>query len=226
MMKVIDNKTVEVYKLELEIEKTGHITNTYIIKDKITSEVCVVDPAFNEAIIREKIKKIQGNCKTVVITHSHADHIAALANFVNGTEIRAYIHNLDYAGLYDSNLNEENIVGTKVGPVESTKVINLKDKNTITIGETILEVIHTPGHTIGSICLWDEKNNLLYSGDTIFENSYGRTDLINGNHEEMGDSLKKIFSNLDNPKVFSGHGRDFYLRDSERKVLLLYSISM
>ena len=222
-MVVLDNENVKLEKLEIDIAKTGHITNTYILKDKVTQKVAVVDPAYDADYIKSHI---DGTLDCVIITHAHADHIAALAELVNETNARVYIYEKEVTALYDKTLNAEEKVGAKVLPVDESKLAIVQDGDIIQLGNISLEVIHTPGHTSGSMILLDKTNNVLFSGDTIFENSYGRTDLINGNHEEMGDSLKKIFSNLDNPKVFSGHGRDFYLRDSERKVLLLYSISM
>jgi len=223
MILVKNNENIEVYKLDLEIESTGHITNTYVIKDKVTKKVCVIDPAFNETKIKQTINEMQGNLVEVIITHSHADHIAALSKLVENTNVRIYIHLLDYDGLYDKTLNEEEIVQTKIIPVDKSKVNTVEDKEKILLGNTELEVIHTPGHTIGSICLVDRKNNILYSGDTIFENTYGRTDLITGSHEDMKKTLDKLFLEFDDIQVLPGHGKIFNLKDSKRKIKLLFA---
>lgn len=222
-MKVIDNELIEVHKLELEIENTRHITNCYVIKDKQTSKVCVIDPAFDEHRIKQTIQEIDGILDTVIVTHSHADHIAALAKLVENTDAKVYIHEQDYEGLYNKDLNEEEIVGTKILPVEKERVIKCEEKNKITFGNTTLEVIYTPGHTKGSITLYDEKNNILYSGDTIFSNSYGRTDLINGSREDMKESLDKMFNRFEDIQVFSGHGEDFNLKNAKRRIRLLFA---
>lgn len=222
-MKVLDNENIEVYKLELEIEKTGHITNCYVIKDKQTSKVCIIDPAYDEQAIKRMVHYINGKLDLAIATHCHADHIAALAKLVENIDVKVYIHKLDYEGLYDKQLNAEQIVGVKILPVEKEKVIKCEDKDKITFGNTTLEVIHTPGHTNGAITLYDEKNNILYSGDTIFENSYGRTDLINGSREDMRLSLDKLFDRFADIQVFSGHGEDFNLKDSKRKIRLLFA---
>lgn len=222
-MQVINNENVEVIKQSIEIENTGHITNTYVIKDKQTKNICVIDPAFNETLIKQTIDEMCGNLCFVIVTHSHADHIAALAKLTENKDVKVYVHEQDFEGLYDKTLNAEEIVRTKVYPVDKTKVVRIKDKDVIKLGNTTFEVIHTPGHTSGSIVLLDKINNVLYSGDTIFENSYGRTDLINGSHDEMKETLNMLFETFDDIKVLSGHGKEFNLKDSKRKIRLLFA---
>ena len=220
-MTVLDNEELKVEKLEIEIENTRHITNTYIIKNKKENTALVIDPAFNEKRILESLAEY--TLEKVVVTHSHADHIAALAKLVENVNTKVYIHKLDFEGLYKKELNEEEIVGTKVLPVNKEKVICVEDGEKITLGDLGFKVIHTPGHTSGSIVLYNEKNDILFAGDTIFESSYGRTDLVTGSKEQMGKSLDKLFSMLENTTVFSGHGRDFNLSDSKRKIRLLFA---
>lgn len=222
-MIIIDNERIRVEKLELEIENTGHVTNTYIVKDKETLMACVVDPAFNENAIEEKIQELQVTLDSVIITHSHADHIAALAKLIEGKDVKVYVHTEDYDGLYDKVLNEEDVVATKVLPVDKEKVVCVNEKENIIVGNITYEVIHTPGHTKGSMVLFDEKNNILFSGDTIFENTYGRTDLITGSHEDMKRSLDKLFERFDEVEVLPGHGNEFNLKNSKRKIRLLFA---
>ena len=222
-MTVVDNENIQVEKLELEIENTGHITNTYVIKDKKTNNVCVIDPAFDAQQILQEVHNAKGDLKKIIVTHSHADHIAALADLTSKTGSMVYIHALDCEGLYNSKLNEEEIVQTKVLPVDNTKVITVKDGDVIELGNTKLEIIHTPGHTKGSIVLLDRINNILYSGDTVFENSYGRTDLITGSHEDMNMTLDKLFNEFEDIQVLPGHGNIFDFKDSKRKIRLLFA---
>ena len=222
-MKVIDNQNIEVHKLEIEIENTGHITNTYVIKDKLTSYICVIDPAFDAERIKHMIHQIQGKLEFVIVTHCHADHIAALAKLVEDDKVKVYIHTQDYDGLYNNILNEEEIVQTKVLPVDKNKVITIEDKEVIKLGNTSFEVIHTPGHTKGSISLLDKENNILYSGDTIFEKSYGRTDLVSGNREDMKNTLNKLFERFEDIQVLSGHGVIFNIKNSKRIIKLLFA---
>lgn len=222
-MEILNNEKIQVLKMAIEIENTGHITNTYVIKDKLTSKVCVIDPAFNEMLIEEQIDKMGGILDIVIITHCHADHIAALAKLVEKTHVKVYIHTLDCNGLWDKTLNEEDIVQTKVCPVDKERITKTGDKEYIFLGNTRFEVIHTPGHTQGSISLLDKTNNLLYSGDTIFEKSYGRTDLITGSRDDMKDSLNKLFGRFENIIVLPGHGEIFNLKDSKRIIRMLFA---
>lgn len=222
-MKIIDNDNIQVIKLELEIENTGHITNSYILKDKSTNHICVIDPAFDDVKIKQTINEMGGKLELVIITHSHADHIAALAKLVENEDVKVYVHELDYEGLYDKILNEEAVVKTKVLPVNKSQVETLDDKSVINLGSTVIKIIHTPGHTRGSICLVDTKNNILYSGDTIFQNSYGRTDLITGNSSDMKKTLDCLFNTYEDILVLPGHGEEFNLKDSKRKIRLLFA---
>lgn len=222
-MIVVNNEKIQITKLELEIENTGHITNTYVIKDKKTSKTCVIDPAFDYEKINNTIDEMQGKLELVIITHCHADHISALAKLVENANVKVYIHSLDYDGLWDKTLNEEELVQTKVLLVDETKVLKLQDKDVIRLGDIAFEIIHTPGHTNGCISICDKENNILYSGDTIFENSYGRTDLITGSHDDMKKSLDKLFDIFEDILVLPGHGEIFNLKDAKRKIKLLFA---
>ena len=222
-MEVINNHNIIILKLEIEIENTGHKTNTYIVMEKKTSKCMVVDPAFNSEKILEQIKRINGELKLVIITHAHADHIAALADLVNGTDVKVCVHEQDYNGLFDKTINQEDIVKTKVKSVDKINIEKIKDKTKETLGDLSLEFIHAPGHTKGSMVIYLKEYNLLFSGDTVFENTYGRTDLTTGSHDDMKDSLDKLFDIFDNPLVLPGHGKEFFLRDSKRKIRLLFA---
>ena len=222
-MLIKENENVQVYMLKIEIENTGHITNTYVLKDKNTNVLMMVDPACDGKNIKKEVERIGGKLEKVVITHSHADHIAGLAELVNGTNVKVYINKLDEQGLYDAELNEEEVVKTKVATVNKENIIIVKDKERIRIGNIPLEIMHTPGHTKGSIILFNKEENILFSGDTIFENTYGRTDLVASNPESMKETLDKIFHEFDDVQVFPGHGDIFYLEKSKRRIKLLFA---
>lgn len=222
-MIVVDNENILVEKLEIEIKNTGHITNTYILKDKKTNKGIVIDPAYDEKLIENKLKELQVTLEKILVTHSHADHIAALAKLQKDTDVNVYIHNLDYDGLFDKTLNEEEIVCAKVDAVDISSIIKVKNCDKVTIGDISLEVIHTPGHTKGGIVLYNEQNNILFSGDTIFERTYGRTDLITGSHEDMKNSLNILCDRFDDILVLPGHGEIFNLKDSKRRIRLLFA---
>jgi glyoxylase-like metal-dependent hydrolase (beta-lactamase superfamily II) len=221
-MLVKETDKLQIYMYEIEIENTGHITNTYVIKDKVTNKLAVIDPAFNGNCINDNIKKL-GILESVIITHSHADHIAGLAEIVNDTDVKVYIHYLDKAGLYDGVLNEELAVKTKVKQVNIENVCDVFDESIIVLGETKFKVMHTPGHTSGSIIIYNIEEDVLFAGDTIFKNTYGRTDLITSSTEDMGKSLGKIFNTFKDISVYSGHGEVFKLENSKRRIKLLFA---
>ena len=222
-MEVLNNDEIIVIRLELEIENTGHITNTYLVIDKNTMECTLIDPAFDADKIINEIKKYSEKLTRVLITHSHADHIAALADLVNGTDIKVYINKEDFNGLYDKTINQEDIVETEVKSVDKDAVISVKDGDKLELKGITFEFIHTPGHTKGSMVIYLKELDILFSGDTIFENTYGRTDLKSGSHDDMKKSLDKIFDKFKNPHVFPGHGNDFFLENSKRKIRLLFA---
>ena len=222
-MLVKETDKIQVYIYKIEIEDTGHFTNTYVLKDKATNKLAVIDPAFDGLTINQNIKKL-GKLECVIITHSHADHIAGLAALVNNTDVKVYIHSLDKDGLYDGRLNEEQAVKTKVELVNNANVCNLFDNSTILLGETEFKIMHTPGHTKGSIIIYNIEEDVLFSGDTIFKTTYGRTDLISSSREKMGRSLDKIFNNFMDISVYSGHGELFNLESSKRRIKLLYAL--
>jgi glyoxylase-like metal-dependent hydrolase (beta-lactamase superfamily II) len=119
--------------------------------------------------------------------------------------------------------NEEQVVGTKVKLVAEERICTVEEKNEINIGNTCFVVMHTPGHTKGSMIIYNESENLLFSGDTIFKKSYGRTDLITSSNYDMGNSLNKIFERFDKIFVCPGHGELFELSESKRKIKMLYA---
>lgn len=222
-MLVKENENIEIYLLKIEIENTGHITNTYVLKDKETNNLLVIDPAYDGDQIGRELKIIGGKLESVVVTHSHADHIAGLAKLVNRTNSKVYIHELDENGLYNPTLNEEEIVKTKVELVNEQNVITVKDKYKIKIGNIVLEIMHTPGHTKGSIILYNKQQNILFSGDTIFENTYGRTDLVSSKPEKMKETLDRIFETFEDIQVYPGHGNIFDLEKAKRRIKLLFA---
>ena len=221
-MLVKETENIEVHLYKIEIEETEHITNTYVLKDKATNSLAVIDPAFDGNSIKDNIKDL-GSLECVIVTHSHADHIAGIADLVNGTNIPVYIHSMDKEGLYNPVLNEEQVVATKVKSTDESNVYTLEDNDAIKIGNLEFIVMHTPGHTKGSMIIYNEKEQVLISGDTIFKNSYGRTDLITSSNEAMGESLDRIFNKFENIYVYPGHGDEFELANSKRRIKMLYA---
>jgi glyoxylase-like metal-dependent hydrolase (beta-lactamase superfamily II) len=136
--------------------------------------------------------------KFVVNTHMHYDHVGG-NNFFENAKVLIHEHDAPVVEKADQKMSNADFFGGKMK--QSKSVQRLKD------GETFknFKIIHTPGHSRGSICLYDEKSKLLISGDTIFSDGVGRTDLPGGNEEELEASLEKLMT-LKIDKILCGHG--------------------
>lgn len=178
-------------------------TNCYIIEDENTA--VVIDPGYKQREIDEWLNSNSKKVKAIFLTHLHADHIAYLADVEAVTGAPVYIHEIDNKYLFNSEYNMSSRLG-RMYEIKTTKnkPISVNDKQKIKVGNLEFTVIHTPGHTEGSCCYFID--NSLFSGDTLFYLSYGRTDLIMGDFKKLKSSLKKLFQLNDDITVYPGHG--------------------
>lgn len=180
-----------------------YAANCYIVYDEDTKEGIVIDPGGDADEIISLIKEKCLNIKYIVLTHAHADHIAGVKEVKEYTNAPLAVHKLDEPLLKDDKKNLSSLMA--MGKVELSADICLDDKDTISFGNLNCEVIHTPGHTPGGISLKIEDS--LFTGDTLFAGSIGRTDFEYGSYSDIMNSIKSrliIFS--DNTKVYPGHG--------------------
>lgn len=181
----------------------GMCTNTYIVHDEVTKEGIMIDIVNNVDQIASYIEENNINLKYIVLTHCHADHTVGLQDFKNQyPTAKILIHEDDYDGLTNSKINQCEIVGVEPNFVSAD--ITLKDNDEITFGNLKAQIIHTPGHTKGSISILVE--DALFSGDTLFKGTHGRTDLPTGSENDMESSLKRLLELPDNTIVYPGHG--------------------
>jgi len=174
-------------------------TNSYIFGDENSKEAVLIDPGGESNNINKFIKNENLKLKYVINTHGHGDHISGNSDF----NVDVLVHKLDKDFLENPLLNLSASFGAQVSSPEANRFLNEGDK--IDIGSAYLEVIHTPGHTPGGICL--RYNNILFSGDTLFFEGVGRTDIPNASWEALMDSLKnKLMKFPDECKVYPGHG--------------------
>ncbi|MFH1854032.1 MAG: MBL fold metallo-hydrolase [Candidatus Omnitrophota bacterium] len=174
-------------------------TNCYIAGDESTREAVVIDPGGDY----NKIKKIIGRegLKPIAIinTHGHGDHIIANDEF--GLPVWIHRQDADFLGDPSKNLSAEFGLMFRANPAKRL----LERGDTLTVGKYSLEVIHTPGHTPGSICL--KGDGIIFSGDTLFYEGIGRTDFSYGSQEDILKSIKeKLFTLEDRYVVYPGHG--------------------
>ena len=161
---------------------------SYLIGDEKSKEAAAVDPAWNIKKILEIVNKHNLNIKKILLTHTHIDHIYGLKKFVKETDATVYVH------------KEE---ANKIKNIGVNKIKIINDNDVINIGKIKVKVLHTPGHTPGSVCyLFDNK---LITGDTLFVENIGRVDLPEGNAKKMSESLKKLKKLNDNIEVYPGH---------------------
>lgn len=180
-----------------------YATNCYIFGDSLSKEVVIIDPADEANKIINIIEKNNYIVKYIIITHGHFDHILALKDIKQKYNAPVAIHKSDAEYLSNNSLNlSTNIPNISLGSV--TPDIILNDGDILNLGEYNLEIIHTPGHTNGGICI--KANDILFSGDTLFNNSIGRTDFPEGSFDKIEESIKKLYTLEDNTKVYPGHG--------------------
>ncbi len=182
----------------------GLATNCYLVGCEKTRETAVIDPGEEPQTILKRIKAAGLKAKYIINTHGHADHIMANGEIKKATGAQILIHEEDAPYLTDPHKSLVEIMGYNVRVPEADKL--LKEGDVIHIGTTVkLEVLHTPGHTPGGISLVTDK--VIFSGDTLFAGSIGRTDLPGGSYEQLIESVKgKLLKLGDDFIVYPGHG--------------------
>lgn len=177
--------------------------NCYIIGCEKTGVGAVVDPGAEGSRILKKIESLKLKCKYIILTHGHVDHIGALKEVREATGADVLIHKDDAGMLTSPAQNLSLFMGSMLKFKAAERPLEQGDK--IRVGDVTLEVIHTPGHTPGGICLKVGKD--LITGDTLFAGSVGRSDFPGGNHEVLINSIKtKLLDFPDETKVYPGHG--------------------
>ena len=178
-------------------------TNTWLLWDEDSREAILVDPAAPSPDLLKRIEELKLKVKYIINTHGHMDHIGGNSWFKNHLSAPLMIHSADAPMLVNSAMNLSLYVGNPVSSAPPD--VLLEDGMELSLGKYPVKVIHTPGHTPGGICLLADK--FLISGDTLFEQSIGRTDLQGGNHQQIINSIKnKLFVLPDDVIVFPGHG--------------------
>ena len=178
--------------------------NTYLAVDEKTNEGFIVDPGGYNKVLTKEVRDNNVNIKYIILTHGHSDHICGVnehkAEFPDA-KIVAYKD--EEAMLENPNLNQSPGFGV---PYSTKADILVSDGDELKVGDVTLKFIHTPGHTEGGMCIYVKEAKALFSGDTLYRQSIGRTDFPGGSYKEIMDSIrKKLFLLPDDTNVFPGH---------------------
>ncbi len=192
-------------------------TNCYILRENDTAKDClIVDAGLEAGQLIDFLKEHKLNPVAVVLTHGHIDHIAGVAALrAEFADIKVYIHKVDAKMLTEAEHNLSALAGVPFSADPADLFI--EDGDVIEQAGIKLQVLHTPGHTPGGICLYSPRplqkgrgskdEGIVFTDDTLFADSIGRTDFPNGSMSQLLNSIKeKLFTLPDETKVYPGHG--------------------
>ena len=177
-------------------------TNCYIIHDEASKTCCIIDPGYDADFILNKLEALGLTLEAILLTHGHFDHVGAVRELAAEAQCDVYIHPED--------LSMPPMM--TAGPLFYTKTY--AEGSQLKLAGLEIAVLHTPGHTPGSVCLLCETS--IFSGDTLFQGSCGRTDLPGGDWATITKSLKRLAALEGNFWVFPGHGGSTTLRDEKK----------
>ena len=181
------------------------MTNCYIAYDGDIKEAVIIDPADSADIIKRKITELGVKPVAILLTHGHFDHIGAALDIKAEYGIKIYAHE-DEKDVLTSDANVASMMGMRLS-VDADEYV--RDRQTLLFGGVKYEVIHTPGHTKGGCCYYVASDKVLFSGDTMFCQSYGRTDFPTGSYSELINSITQKLLKLDDDViVYPGHNEE------------------
>ncbi len=184
-----------------QIQVGGFAVFAYIVACKVTNEALVIDPAAEEDRIFKEAESRGYNIKYIVNTHSHIDHVMGNRRMKELTNAEIIIHEKESSALIQQSSSMMQMFHAQPSPPAD---ITVREGDIITIGETSLRVIHTPGHSPGCICLY--HNGMVFTGDTLFVGGVGRTDLGGGSLQQLVSSIREKLFVLPNETVVApGH---------------------
>lgn len=177
--------------------------NIYLLSKK--QDCLLIDPGGdNISEVVSYIKENKLNLLAILVTHGHFDHILSINELLDNFDVPIYIGKEDKEKLYDPSISLARIFnGTEYMINKDAKIVELND-NDVTFDD--ITVLHTPGHTSGSVCYYIESDKIIFTGDTLFKMAYGRVDFPTGDSYKMRDSLNRLLKLDSDIIVYPGHG--------------------
>ncbi|MBQ3528404.1 MAG: MBL fold metallo-hydrolase [Clostridia bacterium] len=190
----------------VRIQAEGYGANCWVLIDEECGDYVLIDPsatgeAFLDFIEKRGLKK--EGLKYILLTHGHFDHITGADEIRDITGAPLAVHEGDSDCLYDPDKNAYKYFFREDLILRPADII-LHDGDVLTLGKNEIKVVHTPGHTLGSVCYFTE--DIIYTGDTLFDRSIGRTDLYGGSQATLEESLRKLVSLEKDYTIYPGHG--------------------
>ena len=181
-------------------------TNTWFLMNEENKELLIIDPADEAERIKRKISQMGGIPKAVLLTHGHFDHMMAADNLRETYNIPVYAYESEKALLENPGAN---LSGAWASPHILCADQWVKDGEKLDLAGMHLQVFHTPGHTAGSCCYYLQEEAVLFSGDTLFAGSVGRTDFPTSSTRDMRESLHRLLAELpEETRVCPGHNEE------------------
>ena len=181
-------------------------TNCYILVDEETKETMVIDPGGEAEKIIDMVNVLGGKIKYIYLTHCHQDHIGVVKELQKKLGGKVLIHRIESENIKNPQITLSQVFETNGIELEADSRVDEDDL--IHIGNIEFKVIHTPGHTSGGTCLYCEKEKMLFSGDTMFHGTWGRTDVPTSSFVSIIKSItEKLLVLPDETIVYPGHGK-------------------
>ena len=189
-------------------------TNCYIIQDDETKETIIIDPASELDKIEEMLNILEAKLKYIYLTHCHADHIGAVAELHTKYGGKILIHRNGAENLENDEIVLNEYIGADKIILEPDSRIDGEDL--LHIGNIEFKVLHTPGHTNCSTSLYCPKYKMIFSGDTVFRGTWGRTDLPTSSFEDIIKSIsEKIITLPEDTIIYPGHGKSTIVKEEK-----------